>query len=104
MSFNAKASADVGQPRWLTAIAMFLAGAVAFGLWQKHAAEQRLSTFIRRCPNLSTTNPIAMRTPDGRVLIVSLMDVPEEYVSSFCPEPNEISKSLGVLREYTEAK
>ncbi len=70
---------------FLPMVAMFLAGAVAFGLVQKHAAEQKIATFIRRCPNLSTTNPMAMRTPEGRLVIVSMIDVPEQFASRFLP-------------------
>jgi hypothetical protein len=99
MSVSVKASANVNQLNWLTMTAIFLAGAVSFGMWQKHATEQKYSTFIRSCPNLSTTNPVAMRTPEGRVLIVSMMDIPEEYVSSFCPDTSEISKSLSFSDE-----
>jgi hypothetical protein len=94
MSVSVRASANVGRPNWLTMIAIFLAGAVSFGMWQKRATEQKYSTFIRSCPNLSTTNPVAMRTPEGRILIVSMMDIPEEYVSSFCPDASEMSKAL----------
>jgi len=83
----------------LPMIAMFLAGAVAFGLVQKHESEQKIATFIRRCPNLSTTNPIAMRTPEGRMVIVSMIDVPEQFASSFCPDPNELKAALGLSDE-----
>lgn len=95
MSINEKAASD-RHSRWLAMLAAFLAGGVAFGLWQKNAAEQRHSTFIRACPNLSTSNPVALRTPEGRIVIVSLVDIPEQYMSAFCPGPSEIGQALGV--------
>lgn len=104
MSIIEKVAASDGQSRWLTMLATFLAGGVAFGLWQKSAAEQRQSTFIRACPNLSTSNPVALRTPEGRVVIVSLVDIPEQYMSAFCPAPSEIGGALGVSPENPPGK
>lgn len=99
MSIIEKAAASDRHSRWLAMLAAFLAGGVAFGLWQKNAAEQRHSTFIRACPNLSTSNPVALRTPEGRIVIVSLVDIPEQYMSAFCPGPSEIGQALGVSPE-----
>jgi hypothetical protein len=99
-----KSGANDAQLNSLPMIAMFLAGAVAFGMWQNHSAQQKLSTFIRSCPNLSTSNPVAMRTPEGRILIISMMDVPEQYMSAFCPDLNEMSEAASLPVENSAPK
>lgn len=104
MSIIEKAGGNDRQSRWLTMAATFLAGGVAFGLWQKHAAEQKYSTFVRACPNLSTSNPVALRTPEGRVVIVSLVDIPEQYMSAFCPDAGEIGQALGLAPENSAGR
>lgn len=103
MSANDDAGSSSGEGSWLPLVAVFLAGAVSFGLWQRHAAELKYSTFVRRCPNLSTANPVALRTPEGRFVIVSMIDIPEQYVSTFCPAPGDLDAALGLMSESRTA-
>ena len=78
----------------LPMIMVFLAGAIGFGLVEKRATESTLTTFVKRCPSFSATERVAMRTPEGRIILVNFTEIPEAYLSAFCPD----SSALGFGR------
>lgn len=79
---------DVAQKPslFLPMVAVFLAGAVAIGVWQRFSFEGRLATFVKHCPKLSIDNHVALKTPEGRIVIISFVEIPEAYLPTFCPD------------------
>jgi hypothetical protein len=80
-------------------IAVFLAGAVGFGAWQRIQFADRYATFIKHCPSLSLDNHFALKTPEGRVVIVSFIEIPESYMPTFCPDRAAFADSRGIAQE-----
>jgi hypothetical protein len=70
----------------LSGIALFLAGAVTFALWQKTTEDGKYATFVKHCQNLSTNDRFAMRLPDGRMILINLLEIPEAYLATLCSD------------------
>lgn len=83
----------------LPGIAIFLAGALAFGLWQKTAQDGKYATFVKHCENLSTNDRFALRTPDGRIILINFLEIPKSYLATFCGGPTSEPKTPRRLDE-----